>query len=217
MTRPWLILPLLFCFGADCTFASLVTVVNATQSLEDNGSGGAIATVNGAGLGPAGLGGFGTHTGANAHSFLGLSAPPGGPFDFGWLHYDFGSSFSVDRIRLWNYNQQALLARGVRDIDIYVSNDSAAFGDESHSSWSLYGSVDDLPQGPGDLFNAPYGTEYLFSAQAARFFRFDITDNWGNGVNTALGEVQFFGTPVPEPASALLFATTIGICFRRRR
>jgi len=205
-----------FVLSSNVATAGLISVLNATESNNDTGSGTAMAVVNGAGLGS----GFpATHTGANVHGWLGLNTFPGGGTDYGWLHFDFGSVEQLDSIRVWNYNFEPLLARGVSFFDVHVSNDSAAFGDENHASWNLLASGLSLNQGPGHTTSTAYGTGFTLSSTNTRYVRLDIRDNWGNGVNTALAEVQFLTsmTAVPEPTTTVPFCFAVLLIARRRR
>lgn len=197
--------------------ADLLTVVNATESNNDGtggaASGTAMATVNGDGLGT----GFpATHTGANIHGWLGLNTFGAGT-DYGWLHYDFGSVQTLESLRVWNYNYGPLLSRGVSVFSVYVSNDSAAFGDDAHGSWAALATGVSLNMAPGHTTNTAYGQEFFVAPTNTQYVRLEILDNWGNGVNTALAEVQFLNS-VPEPTMLLPFGLMVlGLSFRRQR
>ena len=172
-------------------------VVDATQSDQEVDSGGAMATVDGTGLRSELFPTF--HSGANKHGWLGRDDQNKGfrdPDRYGWLHYDLGSQQQLCGLRIWNYNDVgALNARSVRDIDVFVSNDKEAFGDNRHKSWRKVTELVDIPRGPGYKSKQPYGADFEVSdAPRARYVRLDVQRNWGNGWNTALAEVQFFGS-----------------------
>ena len=176
-----------------------LTVIDATESVGDRGSGGAIATVNGRGFeGNQDL--FPTyHKAMDVRGWLGRDDQNKGfadPDRFGWLHYDLGTPQTLIGLRVWNYNYIKLIRRAVRDIDVYVSSDSNAYGNNDHVSWENTAELKDIPMGPGHLTKMPYGSNFEISSPlAARYIRLDIQRNWGNGFNTALAEVQFFGPP----------------------
>ena len=166
----------------------VLEVIRATQSNQEVDSGGAIATVNGLGLDnryPA------THNGVNVHGWLSRDDRNkgfGDPDRFGWLHYDLGTAHRVSGLRIWNYNYQPLLRRCVRDIDVYVSNDKAALGDNDHASWKLIAELADVPQGPGHTNTSPYGSDYEFEqAMLGQYVRLDVQRNWGKRVQHGSG------------------------------
>ncbi|MFM7476481.1 MAG: PEP-CTERM sorting domain-containing protein, partial [Microcystis aeruginosa] len=59
---------------------------------------------------------------------------------------------------------------------------------------------------------------YSFSPVTASFIRFVVASNWGFSNSTGFSEVQFNGTPIPEPSSllALLAFGLAGVGFRKR-
>lgn len=170
-------------------------VITATESSGDLHSGGAIATVNGLGLDTT----FPScHTAMDSFGWLGRddrNQGPVGPDRYGWLHYDLGTVQQIVGLRIWNYNYAKLIRRSVRDIDVYVSTDAEAYGDNAHASWQRVAELKDIPKGPGHLTKMPYGSDYPVQPVSGRFIRLDVQRNWGNGWNTAFAEVQFFATP----------------------
>lgn len=194
--------------------AAIITVANAIASSNDGGS--AMASVNGAGLGAPYPSFPTTHTGANVDGWIGhgtLTDPDP------WIHYDFGSIEMLGSMRFWNYNATSLQTRNVRDIDIFFSNTAAAFGDDSHGTWTLLNSLTDMQRGAtsnGGTVTTPFGTEYDLTDVSARYIRFDIVSTYGG--QPAFGEVQFLeAVAVPEPATFSFLACGVAFSAIRRR
>lgn len=64
----------------------------------------------------------------------------------------------------------------------------------------------------------PWTLSDSFAPVNARYVRFDSTSAAAAGGNLGIGEILFYGTPIPEPSGALLALSTLGgLLIRRRR
>lgn len=197
----------------------LITVIGATESSVDPGATAAtgMKTADGLELGAPYPALPTTHVQGNIFGWLGNNETSTLGYA-GWVHYDFGQVEVLDEMRFWNYSSSTLLTRSVRDMTVFVSNDSAAFNNTSPSSWTQIATLTNLALGPGAAGNAnlPYGQLIDLPNTPAQYVRFQIDDTWGNGANVAFAEVQFVATP--EPSSlALLSLALLTFTQRTRR
>ncbi|MEI7898933.1 MAG: Ig-like domain-containing protein [bacterium] len=100
--------------------------------------------------------------------------------------FDLGDVYALTGAHVWNYNEGGGLSnRGIKDVDVYVSNDTNTWG-SSVDTWlfsQATGSDDDT------------GTNQNFSSATAfvRYVKFVPTSDWG-GDSRGLSEVRFIGT-----------------------
>lgn len=132
-------------------------------------------------------------------------------------------------------NGEDYRGRGIDAVDIYYrvgggigSNVQGGIGGAqtatpfNNSGWSLLGSFN-LSQGPNNTSNSispspgvPTGPNQIdFGGIAASAVALDINSSHGNATIVGIGEAQFFA--VPEPSTALLGLTGLGLLMRRRR
>ncbi len=184
---------ILFACSSAHAAVTQVTVSNATIAAGDNAYGGAaITTVDGTGMG-SGFPTFpDTHNGFNVHGYLGSGTTAS-------LHYDLGSPLNLSKVRVWNYHGvwngpgSGIPSRGARDIVLYGSNDGAAYGNDSHASWTQFTTFTLARVGDvGDPGVTPYGEEFDFSDVTCRYVKFRIQNNYGSGI-VGLAEIQFVG------------------------
>lgn len=109
------------------------------------------------------------------------------------LHYDLGSVKSVNQVRLWNYHGGAHSEEGNRcgaqRIELFGSDDPAAFNDADHDSWT-YITSKVFTRATGTGATIPYGDKHNFDDVSFRFLRLQIRSNCG-GPRTGIAEVQF--------------------------
>ena len=153
-----------------------------------------------------------------------------------WIQWDLGSSFTLDSIQVWNYNDSSRFESGIRTVDIYISN-VANPGDPEGSgaaNWSLWGDNVTLLGAPGaggytgfDLATAVGGGEFALDSVLTRYVRFEVNSTFiGDGIdlpgggnlggqNASLSQIEFFA--VPEPSVALLSGLGALLLLRRRK
>lgn len=134
------------------------------------------------------------------------------------LTFDLGGLYALDGARIWNYNFgnpaefQSTILRGVKDFRLSGSLDGNAFSELSTGRLAL---------GTGQ----PLAGEDFALAGTARFIRFDVLTNYGEGTyaerdwSSGLSEVRFMGAAVPEPASWAMMLGGFGLlgtALRRR-
>lgn len=120
----------------------------------------------------------------------------------GKVVFDLGALYTLDMIHLWNFNNEYYGTDfGVNEVNIFVSFDEATWFSTNG------GAAYTVQQASG----GPTFTSFEIPASdwgALRYVKFDIVSNWGEeGTElnqVGLSEVQFYGTPVPEPSSLLL-------------
>ena len=132
---------------------------------------------------------------------------------------DLGAEYIVNGFHIWNYNELGgNTNRGVRLADVYSSTGdrtNAGDGPPEAGTFALRQSFE-FAQAPGT--NGYTGTAYTFTTPfTTRYVKFDINSSWGAD-GFGLSEVQFDGTPVPEPSSlGGLLAIGAAAALRRRR
>lgn len=176
----------------------------------------AIQAVDGSGLsGPLLMGA--THSSSPANVWLSDShfSPPAVADQ--WIRVDLGDVYMLDAVKIWN---DGIASRAIQQADIYTAID--AF-DESGDP----GNPDDNPANWGLQIENRQFLPYNAVSQDildltgidARYFAIAVDTNGGDGL-VGLGELQFLGTPVPEPSTcvlAVLGLMGLGFLGRRRR
>ncbi|MBN1359741.1 MAG: discoidin domain-containing protein [Sedimentisphaerales bacterium] len=155
------------------------------------------STTSAAGEGPervvdgSGLSPNGQHSNNQAHMWLG-NATTGQTV---WIQFDFGKTYKLMDMRLWNYNMafEAWLGLSAKDVTIEYTSGG--------TDWTTLGDFV-LPQGPAV---ATYeGTVLDLEGIAAQALRINIHSNYGTQKSYGLSEVRFSYLPVqarePEPA-----------------
>lgn len=104
--------------------------------------------------------------------------------------FDLGSLVSLDRMKIWNYNENLpnrseLLLRGASAADVFTAGDDLQF--------TKLLSVN-LDSGPGDDLT-PFGQVVSLSGTSARYVKLSLPGNLGGDNDfVGLSEVQFFKT-----------------------
>ena len=152
-----------------------------------------------------------------------------------WIQWDLGASYQLDSIQVWNFNDSARYAAGIRQVDIYVSN-VAAPGDPEGAgaaNWTLWANNAILTPGTGSGGYTGFDLETVVGsslpASDIRYVRFEVDSTFRSdgidvggglldGANVAgLAQIEFFeADEIPEP-SAALFAGLGALLFLRRR
>ncbi len=142
--------------------------------------------------------------------------------DFGGIDFapnftvDLGAVYDLTGVRVFNYNEffeggaLDLTNRGVNRVNVMV-------GEEGPTT--PLGAVN-VPQATGrDDYTGTYFdlVELTGAPVRTRYFQFNIESNYGDGNSFyGLSEIQFDGTPVPEPAGLGLIAMGGVLALRRR-
>lgn len=150
-----------------------------------------------------------------------------------WLIIDLGETYNLETISIWNFNpgttSSTYIGRSSKTVDIYTSTSGVGNNSNNNNSsfdsagWTTLETGFGLTINPGNApVAAPNGllTGGDLTGVQARYVAIAVTaTNTGARLEkAALGEVQFFGTPVPEPSSlALLAAGGLMMIKRRRR
>ncbi|MEI7898932.1 MAG: Ig-like domain-containing protein [bacterium] len=99
--------------------------------------------------------------------------------------FNLGDVYALTGAHVWNYNESGVFSnRGIKDVDVYVSNDTNNWGSKV-DSW-LFAKA----SGGSDT-----GTNQNFSSATAfvRYVKFVPTSDWG-GDSQGLSEVRFIGS-----------------------
>jgi hypothetical protein len=158
-----------------------------------------------------------------------------------WIQWDLGASFTLDSIKVWNYNDSSRYAAGIRQVDIYISNtatpgDPEIAGAGNGDNWTLWAGNAILSAGPGaagytgfDLATVASTETFALNTVSTRYVRFEVDStfrsdaiNLGGGTGdatdvAALAQIEFYA--VPEPSSFALIAGMFGLTWvmlRRR-
>jgi hypothetical protein len=193
--------------AADSTFKNIVwsftveqdaypiTGVTATASSSSTDDMGPMKTVDGSGLDADGR-----HSTVAEHMWL---SHMGGPQPT-WIQYEFGQVHKVDRMLVWNSNQdlEDVMGLGAKDVVIEYSADGEA--------WTSLSPVQ-LAQAAGSPTLTAQTVD--LGGIAAKFIRLTIESNWGGILpQYGLSEVRFFYVPVqarePQPQTG---AVEVGV------
>jgi hypothetical protein len=161
----------------------------ATASIPNVGAVTPQNTVDGSGLDAADL-----HSNDSATMWLGSGAA-GGPV---WIRYDFGMTYKLCEMWVWNSNSafEPAAGFGLKDVTIEYSTDSV--------SWTQFGGVHQFARAPG-VAGYAHDTTISFNGIAARYIRINVQSNWGGLKQYGLSEVRFYQEPAqarePQPAS----------------
>lgn len=208
---------ILFVSTCNQVSAEFINVVAATASNTESGS--ALATVDGSGFTADPLGSdLGSHVANIGTHWLGGPGTGTSSTILHSIYYQFDSVQTLENILFWNYNDGALLNRGVKRMFIYTSTDPTAYNNESHPDWSgpVLADIDNIAQGPGD--SSLYGENFDVTDTEALIVRFRTFQTHGNVSNIGFAEARFLTTSaVPEPSSLLMVAAASLISVRSRR
>lgn len=121
-----------------------------------------------------------------------------------------GDVHTITSIQVWNYNEVNLPLRGVNEVTIEYGT-TAALG-SSVPGITNFAVAAGAEGYEGEVFDG-------FAAFDAKYIKFNIDSHHGGDNNFyGLSEVQFSGTVVPEPSTAVLMAVAgLGVMLRRRR
>jgi hypothetical protein len=119
----------------------------------------------------------------------------------GNLVFDLGAVYTLDNLHVWNFNLLNGTDLGAKIVEILVSFDTATWFSTNGNTPYVFEEASGNDSYKGfDIPTSDWG--------ALRYVQFNILSNWGgtySGLNqVGLSEVQFYGTPVPEPSSLLL-------------
>lgn len=156
----------------------------------------------------SGLNGFGEHVAtlgdpqawlADA-AYYGLAAGP-------TIVWDLGQIYDLTSMHIWNYNETARTEEGIKDVNVFVSNDNSTF-----SAVGLYS----LTSAPGlDTYT---GDNYSL-VTSGRYVKFDVVSTQNPspfGPHAGLSEIRFEGSAVadtPEPSTFLLAGLSFGLAW----
>lgn len=183
-----------------------------------------ISAFNGAGLSFNGSD-YEHDTSPNDHMWL---TDPNVDISESWVLVDMATTYDLDSIRVWNYNesgQAKYLWRGVNAAKIWVTTEGTIPDDESGdfdfsdiaNGWSQVGGSIAFEQAPGtDGYVAPAANTISLGGVTARYLAIEVDSNHGTN-EVGLSEVQLFAVPEPSAAALLLGLAACGLVARRRR
>lgn len=143
-----------------------------------------------------------THSGGDRNSWLGSSSVFSGS-----LTFDLGATYSISKFVMWN--GASGISASVKGFSITTSNDS---------TFSTFTNVGSFTGQQNDYA----ATVYDLLDTTARYVKFNIDGNFGNGCCIAVGDIalETSVTAVPEPETyAMMLAGLgmIGVSFKRRK
>jgi len=136
-----------------------------------------------------------------------------------WIVWDLGGSYSVDKFRVWNYNEDVLPTRGMDEVIIRVADNAADLTGAVPAGPYTTLTTNSFSQAPG---TSGYKGELFTESFTAAYVRIDNVSNHGNSDGTGLSEIRFnaAAAATPEPgtfALAALGLLGLGVVAWRRR
>jgi hypothetical protein len=130
--------------------------------------------------------------------------PTRSSYDY-WIKYDFGETYSLADMWVWNYNE--ITNRGLNHVYIDYSTDG--------SSWSQLGSSTfQFPEASGSS-SYPGFAGPDFAGATARYVLISVVDHWG-GDSYGLAEVKFnLGSGGGTVGNTSVFGNSVGASTRR--
>ncbi len=116
-----------------------------------------------------------------------------------WIQYEFNQPQRLDRMQVWNYNGESLLAiQGAKEVAVEHSMDG--------TTWTPLAGVPEFAMAPGA---AGYVSDITvdFGGAAAKYVKITVKSNWSGGFSgqCGLSEVRFMVVPVtaryPSPVT----------------
>ncbi len=186
-------------------FSYPIANVTATSNAVSEVKAGPENTVNGSGLNADDQ-----HSVASGDMWLGKPVE-GEPI---WIQFEFDGIYKLDKMRVWNYNEQfeLILGFGLKDVTVEYSADGA--------DWTTLGDA--------QLNQATAKSTYVanstvdFGGVGAKYVRLNVNSGWGTMGQYGLAEVRFLYIPAqarePEPADgAADVSVDTGLAWRAGR
>lgn len=112
-----------------------------------------------------------------------------------WIAVDFGAVYSLEKFKVWNYNQSGASGRGLAKCNVYVSSSEAPYAsapDFTDSAvWTCVTNEYVLEKASAANTYQGMPTVELESAVPARWFALEVLDYYANDY-AGLSELQFF-------------------------
>lgn len=109
-----------------------------------------------------------------------------------WIKYDFGSPYTFQGTRVWNYNVANETNKGFKTVYVDYSTDG--------TTWKQLGGVYTWPNAPGTAQYAGFlGPD--FNNVKARYILITSTQNWGNATCAGLSKITFNATKCDKSGS----------------
>lgn len=204
--------------------ADIITGETATASSNIPGfDRGQARAVDDSGLTPGGVGDGSAFTPDQTHSsspdgtmWLSTGSGFGGIDENPYYLVDLGAVYDVAAVRIFNYNEAALVTRGVNAARVFVSETAPP---TTSATGGLPITIP-IATGTNSYTGTLYDVSILTGAPTirARYFLLDIDSNHGSSEGFyGLSELQFDGTIVPEPSALALLGLGGMLALRRRR
>lgn len=175
-----------------------------------------------------------THTGGNTSfgqgpNWLGRDEPDRTDAGKLWFAVDLGGEYIVDTLNFFNFgvSTSANNTRGLQQADIYYSTESLGNNADNNglpfdnTGWSIFGVAGEQMFSMGPTDGNELGPDTIdLGGITARFIAFDVNSTFPGGTagQAGIGEVQFFGTLIPEPSTLLLIGLSgAAFCALRRK
>ena len=124
-----------------------------------------------------------------------------------WVIVDLGDTYTLDHLRVWNYNDAVWHERGIAQADIYYS--TSGVGNNSHNSGAAFDASGWQTLVNDQAFTRASGADFIDNTDAsidllqemASHIAIVVDSNFsGNFVGFA--EMQFYGSPASAPLAA---------------
>ena len=203
--------------------------ITVTASSFINGNTAPSKTVDASGLNT----GTGTHSNGTQTSWM--TTANNNDVSDEWIQWDLGSTYVLDSIQVWNYNDFSRFDSGLNQFDIYVASSLSDPSSDPEAGaftadWTLIGNNVTLSKASSLAtytgVDLETDTGISLPGSAIRYVRFEVdSTHWdGAGPGNLLGEHQVgiaeiqFSEAVPEPSSTVFLGLgSLLLMFRRRK
>lgn len=125
---------------------------------------------------------------ANTEWFTSWASAGYGDLDYTdeWIEWDFGRTYTLSKLHVWNFNEDAYTDEGIKKVDIQQWTGTA---------WENVATGVEWPQAPNTASYTGFDHEFVTPLTTSRI-RFANLENYGSTYGVGVGEVVFYAPPL---------------------